>query len=236
MSAATIDPGAVAAVSFVTVAALLLVYAARHGRRRRQQLDSLMPALGLGAIEPPAAQEVLPDLLFHPNGFSGTPGTRGRWQLLRSRVLAAWRADLAGSPVLVLDVSIDRRCTDAPLSSGTSEAQVNATVIRCAPSQGPPDFLVQEHVLFKGQLSGQRAIHGVEQIGQHYFVFSDAEDSELEAWITPQLREVLTRHRLWTIAAQDQVLYLARGTTPETPGRIRSFLEEGEAILFALLH
>ena len=236
MSETRIDPGAIGATAFVALMVLLLLYRARYLRNRREALGQLLPGLGVQAIEAPAVDAVLPTLLFHPNGFSETPSSWGRWELIRARILEAWSAELARTPVLILDVSIDRRRVDGPRSS-TSEKQVNRTLIRCTPpSAPPPDFLVQEQVLFKGQVRGQRAVNGPEQIGKHYFLFSDAEDSELQPWITGRLREALGQHRLWTLAAHDGVLFLARGSSPENPTGFQTFLQEGAAILDAVLH
>ncbi len=228
----------IGALSFVVLMVGLLIYRARHIRRRGQALDELLPGLGVQEVEAPSLHDtldLLPDLLFHPGGFSETPRSWGNWELMRSAILRAWNAELAGVPVSILDVSIDRRRVDGPRSS-TAEKQINRTLIRCAPpADVPPDFLLREQPLLKSQLRGQRAINGPEQIGRHYFLFSDAEDSELEPFITDHLREVLTRHRLWTVAAHDGVLFLTRGSAPESPARFQNFLNEGEAILYAFL-
>lgn len=234
----SLEPGAIAAIAFLAIVILLLAYAAIHAKKRRQAFDQLMPQLGIERIDPPEPGDVLPDLLFHPNGFEGAPASWGKWQLLRSRVLQAWSGSSAGRSVLILDVSQDRSRTNmsGQKDEASRERQENATVIRCDPGPGgPPDFLIWEQVLFKSQVRGQRAIHGSDQIGEHYFLFSDAPDEDLEPWITPALRETLGRHRLWRIATHNGVVFLSRGTSQQQPDEFRSFLSEGEALLAALL-
>ena len=229
--------GAIAAIGFLVLVIFLGVYAAVHAKKRRAALEELAPQLGLRTVEPPEAADVLPDLLFHPNGFSETPSAWGKWEVLRSRVLRAWEGSSAGRDMVLMDVSVDRWRTDmvGQRDQDSKQKQVNVTLIRCdAGPGGPPDFLVMEHVLFKGQVRGQRSINGPEQIGEHYFLFSDAPDAELERWITPSLRDTLGRHRLWMIASHDGVLFLARGTAQQQPDELRSFLSEAEALLSSM--
>ena len=81
-------------------------------------------------------------------------------------------------------------------------------------------------------LDGSREVRA---FGEHYFLFSGAPEEQLASWITPQLREVLTRHRLWSIAAHDGVIFLCRGSSREGVHEIESFLIEGEELLAAML-
>lgn len=115
--------------------------------------------------------------------------------------------------------------------------QVNQTVIRSEPGaeEGPPNLLIEERVLFKSKVRNQRSLDGVEQFGQHYFLFSSAPEDELAAWVTPEVREALAAHRLWRIAAHDGVWYLSRGSSREEPRQMESFLREGGFLLSALL-
>jgi hypothetical protein len=232
---------AIWALSILGVAILLLIYRGLHHRKRRRELARLLPTLGFEPIAEPFPEGLLPGFLFHPNGVPGPdgepPGPRKgpRQQALSSRVLAAWSGQLAGARVTMMDVALLRRRV-------TTGARWNTwrhdwTVLRCDPGNGrrPPDLLVEEHVLFKGRIEGERALHGPSKIGEHYYAFGHAPDEELGRWINPELRERLERHRLWTVGAHDGVLYLSRGSSLQTPAEMPGFLREGEGLLAALL-
>ncbi len=229
--------GAVAGLAFLMVVIVLWVTSSRHWKKRFAELEKLMPSLGYQPIVEPTSEDLLPALLFHPNGFESMqrPAGSAGWKERLPRMPKAWTGELANRAVTVLDVTIDRiQFVAGQRREGTG--QVNATVIRCdpAPTGGPPDFLVEERALFKNKVKGQRSINGPAQIGEHYFVFSDAPDTQLEDWISPILREQLGHHRLWTIAAHEGVLYLTRRRY-EAPGDVPRFLQEGEGLLTGLL-
>ncbi len=218
--------GPLAAIAFLTAAVLLLVYAAIAGRRRRRALERLMRGLGFQQIEDPDPTALVPDELFYPNGFASQEKDGGYASIL-PRVPLAWTGWVGGRDVVVLDVTITR-------SRGRRSSKLfNRTVIRCLPpgDLAPPDFMINERVLLKGQIRGARAISGPAEIGLHYYLFSDASDEALVPWITPALRDQLARYRLWRIAAHDGVLFLGRSTAEQQPGEMPSFLAEGEALL-----
>jgi hypothetical protein len=237
-----LDPAALAAILFVAVALFLLVYSVRHWSNRRKKMAELMPALGYMPIDDPDPKDFLPELLFHPNGFplSSKEGlSRGEWQDVRALVQSAWRGNLAGHEVQVLDISVQRFLHLRPGEhhDGATAHQVNVTVLRCQPSHdpGPPDFLVEERVLFKSKVRGAVAIGGRDVLGEHYFTFSDASGSELEPWLNGGTCDQLGRHRLWRIAAHDGVLYLTRSSSWQKPDRMQGFLDEAEALLSCML-
>ncbi len=232
------NPPAVAVITFVVGVILLWIYAARHWGKRRQALEVLMPSLGYSSIEEPSSDDLLPNLLFHPNGFESTrkSGVGSDWLELQPRIPMAWKGRAGKRSVTVMDVSISRRQKlGGKAQHRDSTRQLSVTLIRCDPGTTirPPDFLIEERVLFKNKIKGQRSANGPEQIGQHYFVFSDASREQLEAWITPSLRDQLAQYRLWTVATHHGALYLARNRL-EKPAEFSVFLQEGEALLAGL--
>lgn len=222
--------GPLAAVAFVTLCVLLLVYAGVDRARRHREFEDLMPSLGFQPVEDPDPAGLVSDELFYPNGFE-SQGLEGGYGSILPRIAVAWSGTLGGREVMMLEVSITR-----PHAVKTSKS-INRTVIRYVPSGAvaPPDFMIHEWVLFKGQIRGARAVSGPAQMGQHYYLFSDAPDEELAPWITTALRERLAEHRLWRIAAHDGVFFLSRSTSWQQPGEIPGFLAEAEAILSGLM-
>ena len=220
--------GPLASVAFVTLCVLLLVYAGIHNARRRRELERLLPTLSFHRIEKPVAAELVTDELFYPNGFESQEKQGGYGSI--ARVPMAWSGQIGGRGVVLMDVSIRRS-----KAVGTDKS-LDRTVIRHVPPDGaPPDFMIHEWVLFKGQIRGARAIGGPAEIGQHYYLFSDAPDAALVPWITAALRSQLERHRLWRIAAHDGVLYLSRNTARQRPVDMPDFLAEAEPLLDGLL-
>ncbi|MDA8021158.1 MAG: hypothetical protein MPN21_27285 [Thermoanaerobaculia bacterium] len=230
------DPGALFALGFVVLVVLLSIYALRHWAKRKAALLEMMPKLGFQAIEEPDPERLVPDSLFHPNGFGEQSTGRGTVQDVMRRVPMAWTGRLADRDVTVMDVSVMRRRTGQTEDRDQTHP-LNRTVLRCPTPTGepPPDLLIEERVLFKGQVKDQRSVRGNETFGEHYFLFSSAPDTWLERWITPPLEDVLGRHRLWRLAAHDGVLYLCRGSSREEPKEMESFLHEGEEFLRAFL-
>ncbi|MEM1204915.1 MAG: hypothetical protein AAGN66_16920 [Acidobacteriota bacterium] len=219
--------GPLAAVAFVTLIVLLLTYAGIYNARRRRELERLLPTLGFHRIEKPGA-ELVTDELFYPNGFESQEKQGGYGSI--ARVPMAWSGQIGERGVVLMDVSIRR---SKPVGADKS---LDRTVIRHVPQDGaPPDFMIHEWVLLKGQIRGARAIGGPAEIGRHYYLFSDAPDEALVPWITTDLRGQLEEHRLWRIAAHDGVLYLSRGTVPLRPSDLPDVLAEGEALLDGLL-
>ncbi len=225
-------------IAIFTVPILLLIYAARHGAKRRHGLAALMPSIGFRPIAEPSPAELVPELLFHPNGFGDQDADDGGWQDLLPRVPVAWSGQLGQHSVTVMEVTIHRLAYVADLQEERNiQHNLDQTVLRCA-SRGddrPPEMLIKEQVLFKSRVKGARTVGGSNQIGAHYFVFSDAPQHELERWINPRLRDALSRHRLWQIATHQGVLYLTRGNSYEKSHEIKSFLEQGEFLLSGLL-
>lgn len=231
--------GALFALGFVALVAFLSIYAIVYYAKRRKQLDELLPSHGLNVLPDPPAEELVPELLFHPNGFPMADGemtSRLQDSELFRRVPAAWKGRLGAHDVVVMDVSISRLMPRGGANTDRDK-KVNHTVIRHDPGPGPrpPDFVIEERVLLKSQIRGERAVNGPAQIGGHYFLFSAAPDEELAPWINTDLRSQLGQHRLWEIAAHQGILYLTRGTSVISTRQIQSFLQEGEALLTALL-
>ncbi len=233
-------------VALFGIPILLIIYSVRHGAKRHKTLAALMPTLGFRSIaealpsdHSTALVELVPDLLFHPDHFQLEEGADDGWGDLSSRVPVAWFGQLGHYAVTVMEVTVDRRAYVADLQATSQhiEHQLNQTVLRHDPrgEERPPELLVKEHVLFKSLVKGARTIGDSTRIGGHYFVYSKAPQAELERWITPRLRPVLSRHRLWRIAVHEGVFYLTRGMDFERPDQIQSFLEEGESLLVALL-
>jgi hypothetical protein len=240
MTESGVPPGAIWAIAILGAMILLLLYRWFHHRKRHRELAELLPTLGFEPIAKPFPEALLPRFLFHPNGVPGPdgeePGARkgSRHQELRAWLLAAWSGRLAGAPVTLMDVAITRR--KITTTSRWTTWRHDWTVLRCDPGNGrrPPDLLVEEHVLFKERIEGERALHGPAQIGEHYYVFGQAPDEELGRWINPELRERLERHRLWTLAAHGGVLYLSR-TSLESAADMPGFLRAGAGLLATLL-
>jgi hypothetical protein len=230
------DPGALLVLGFVVLVVFLSVYAFRHWAKRKKALLELMPTLGFTQVGEPRPGDLIPDLLFHPNEFEGPQPGVGLIQDLHPRVTLAWTGTLADRTVTVMDVSVARIHGHRANEERTGMT-LNRTVLRCPTPSGepPPDFLLTEKVLFKGQVEHHRAVRGVETFGKHYFLFSEAPDDQLARWISPLVEVALGRHRLWTIAAHGGVLYMCRGTKHEEAHEIESFLSEGEEFLRALL-
>ena len=230
------DPGALFTLGFVIVVLFLSIYAIRHWAKRKEALQELMPQLGFQPLEDPDPDLLVPDLLFHPNGFGGPPTGRGIAQDVMRRVPMAWSGRLADREVVIMDVSVVRRRTGQTEDRDHTHP-LNRTVIRCPTPTGepPPDLLIEERVLFKKQVKNQRPVRGAETLGQHYFVFSTAPDDWLERWIPPAVEDLLGRYRLWKIASHGGVLYLGRGTSREEPREMESFLRAGGDFLRAFL-
>lgn len=222
--------GPLAAVAFITLCVLLLVYGAVSSARRRQGLGQLMTRRGFQPIEKLNPADLVTDELFYPNGFASQEMEGGYGSVL-PRVPVAWSGWMGGQEVLIMEISITR-----PHAVKTSKS-INRTVIRYVPpgDQAPPDFMIHEWVLSKGQIRGARTISGPEQIGLHYYLFSDAPDEALVPWITTSLRARLEQHRRWWIATHDGIFYLNRNTFLQRPGDMPGFLAEGEALISALL-
>ncbi|MEM9556455.1 MAG: hypothetical protein AAGC60_19515 [Acidobacteriota bacterium] len=221
--------GPLAAVSFVTMAVLLLVYAGISGVRRRRELERLLPALGFHPIEKPDPAVLVTDDLFYPNGFE-SQGLHGGYGSI-ARIPMAWSGRIGEREVVLMDVAIRRS-----KAVGTDKS-IDRTVIRCMPpgDAAPPDFMIHEWILFKDQIRGARAIGGPEEIGQHYYLFSDAPDEALVPWITAALRQQLEQYRLWRLAAHDGVFYLSRDTVRQRPSDMPGSLAEAEALLDGLM-
>ena len=230
------DPGALFALGFVVFLVFISIYAIRHWAKRKEALQEMMPKLGFEAIEEPDPDRLVPDLLFHPNGFGDHTSGKGRFRDDMRRVTLAWSGRLADRDVVAMDVSVIRGRIGQSASRDTTHP-LNRTVIRCPTPTGepPPNLLIEERVLFKGQVEDHRTVRGTEIFGKHYFVFSAASDDWLERWITPALEDLLGRRRLWRLAAHDGVFYLCRGSSREEPKEMESFLREGEEFLTAIL-
>ena len=239
--------GAVGALVFVVVVVLLLIVSIRSWGKRSQELAELMPTLGYRALDEPSDLDLVPALLFHPNGIRPADAdTEPRhYDLVPDtppRVPAAWRGHLGRHEVEVMDVSIALRRlgpTDRKSGQGSlaDRRQFNWTVIRHAVGgkSSPPDFLIEERVLGKAKIEDARAINGPAEIGEHYYLFSSAADAELEPWITQRLREHLEHDRLWKIAVHGGVVFLACGDAPQKPAEMSAFLAAGEELLRAVL-
>lgn len=195
-----------------------------------------MPRLGFEPIEDPRPDALIPELLFHPNEFELQASGTGRVEDLIPRVVWAWKGRLVGHDVTVMDVSISRLHGHRNQEE-RSGFTLNRTVLRIPTNTGepPPDFLITEKVLFKSRVKHHRSIHGVEQFGAHYFLFSEASESQLATWVSPQLQEALSTHRLWHLAMHDGVLFLSRGLSREESWQMESFLQEGGFFLTAIL-
>ncbi len=227
-------------LAFLALVVVLWIYAARHWKNRKEELKILMPNLGYQPIAEPSYKALLPELLFHPNGFEsmwGKSSSRFVENDIRAFVPSAWTGHLGRREVTVLDASISRRSAKSEREVGKSIKNRDFTVISCRPDgdRVPPDFLIEERVLFKGQVRGERSVNGPALMGKHYFLFSDAPQEELEPWITPRLRDQLGQVRLWDLAVHRGVFYLTRTTFyPEKAAAIPDFLREGEALLAGL--
>ncbi len=230
-----LEPGAKGALGFVLLIIVLSVYAIRHWAKRREALLELMPRLGFVPIDEPPVDALVPNLMFHANGFESSPFPLQKRESLR-RVPLAWRGHLGDYPVVVMDVSTHRQNVKVTNERDTA-VPFNRTVLRCEVPAGSalPDLLIDERVLFKGQIRGQRSIGGVDHFGKHYYLFSDASEQALTPWISPPLQAALDRFRLWKLATHDGVVYLQRGSSREEPKEIDSFLREGGTLLNALL-
>lgn len=222
--------GALIAAAFVMMCLLLLIYASIDRVRRRRGLTRLMPDLGFHFVDNPDPIELVPDDLFYPNGFASQEKEGGYASVL-PRVPVAWSGRIGGRKSVVMEVSITRS------HAFKTNKSINRTVIRCVPpgDAAPPDFMIHEWVLLKGQARGARAISGPARIGRHYYLFSDAPEAALVPWITTALRDQLARHRLWWIATHCGVFYLSRNTSRQQTSDMPGFLAEGEALLAALL-
>ncbi|MEO1087157.1 MAG: hypothetical protein AAFY88_23220 [Acidobacteriota bacterium] len=220
--------GPLAAVVFISFCALLLIYAGVYRALRRRELERLMPRLDFQPVDSPDPAQLVPEELFYPNGFTSQQLEAGYASLL-PRISQAWSGRIAGHRALVMDVSITRT------RGRRTSKSFDGTVIRCAPpGDAPPDFKITEWVLFKGQIRGQRAIAGPAEMGQHYYLFSDAPDEALEPWVTPTLRSQLERFRLWDIAVHGGVFFLAQGNARLRPDDFPQFLAEAESLLAGL--
>jgi hypothetical protein len=228
-------------VGFVVLVIVLTAYAAVHWSRRRKALAELLPSLGWQPVAEPSSEALLPALLFHPNGFDGsgtTEGRLGQWEEIRPRVTAAWTGTLAGLEATLMDVSIHRIYVEEETSQHQqTTAQLDATVLRCDPGPGarPPDFLIDERVRFKSRLRGTVALDGETRIGEHYFLFSGAGETDLAPWVAPRLRELLAAQRLWTVATHDGAIFLSRRLQRLRPDEIPAFLSDGASLVSALL-
>ena len=230
------DPEAIFALGFAIFAVFISIYAIRHWAKRREALADLMPTLGFQPIEEPDPERLVPELLFHPNGFENRSSNRRKLRDDMRRVTLAWNGRLADTDIVVMDVDVIRGRVGQSASRDTTHP-LNRTVIRCPTPTGepPPDLLLEERVLFKGQVKDHRTVRGTETFGKHYFLFSAAPDDWLERWIQPTVEDVLGRYRLWRIAVHAGVLYLSRSSSREEPREMKSFLAEGEAFLRAFL-
>lgn len=226
---------------FLALALGLLIYALLHWKNRKEELKALMLTLGYESIAEPSYEVLLPRLLFHPNGFDSMwekSDSRLVEKDIRFSVPSAWTGRLGRREVTLVEASVSRRKTRNERFVGETITSLYFTVMRYRPEGDriPPDFLIEERVLLKGKVRGERAVNGPALMGEHYFLFSDAPQEELEPWITPDLRELLSQFRLWHLAVHDGVFYLTRTTHyPEKTAEIPDFLREGEALLAALM-
>ena len=224
---------------FVLVAVLLLVYTWRYWAKRRKHLRELMPKLGLTEVEDPVASNLVPDLLFHPNGFPPEVDSRGTyWEEIFPRVSSAWSGRLGEHGVVIMDVTARRIEKGKGLNrtESRSEVQFRSTVVRYEPQgRTPPDFLVDERVWFKDRAKDFVPLVGNDTIGEHYFLFSHASEEELVRWLTPRARDFLSRNRLWEIAAHGGVLFLSYCSRITPANRFERFVEEAGELLSCML-
>lgn len=235
------------AIGFVILCILLLAYSAVHWGRRRKQIVEEMARRGWTRRSLPddpkmrseSVTELIPEGLFYPNGCppKTSDGRHLEVQDVLPRIVDGWTSNASGptgSSIDLLEVSIARQ-RRRPGEQGSS-SQLNRTVFRVTPTgDRPPDLLIEERVLFKGQVKDAVRIHGRDHLDPHYFVFSAAPTDLLERWIDEAVVELLARHRGWTVAAHAGVLFLTRNHSLQRMDDLASFLDEGDALIQAFL-